>query len=153
MVSLRAERVKEDQKQFACHLLSHSRHSSRETNTRNGSPYLFAKVRGKWTAQAAKQVFREIAVAAQDRGFCRVLYNAYVSSPETELHRFFLGETIAKHFGAAGIKLAGVSRRDLINTFGEDVAVNGGAVVRLAGERVNGTSLAFCCRVGVFGER
>jgi len=90
--------------------------------------HLIVRVSGEWIPDSVKLGIKDVAHAAQQRGFTRVLVDAQnLSAPQTGFYRFLAGEEAARRW--RGLKVAILYPEELINKFAEDTAVNRGAVV------------------------
>ena len=95
------------------------------------SGYLLVKVFVSWTEANATRVIDEANGEATKRGHVRLLFDLRNwSAPEMEMTRFFSGLHLAKvlhsHF-----KVAAFALPEAISNFGEDAAVNRGALFRI----------------------
>jgi len=93
--------------------------------------YLMAKISGQWTAESAKQVLEAMRSEAVARSLIHILIDAReVEKPKSEMTRFDTGEYVAKVLGFP-FKLAVVGKPEVYNRFGETVAVNRGACIKV----------------------
>jgi hypothetical protein len=104
---------------------------NRLTEYSNQNGYLLVKIAAPWTVQTAKQAIDEIKVEVAKRNYDHLLLDLNQwDKPDTELTRFLSGEYLAKVFRPP-FKVAAYSISGVINKFGEDVAVNRGAIYRI----------------------
>jgi hypothetical protein len=95
---------------------------------KEGDGHLIVRVAGEGTPDSVKLAIKDIAHAAQQRGFTRVLVDARnLSAPKTGFYRFLAGEEIARVW--RDLKAAILYPEELIDKFTENTAVNRGAVV------------------------
>ena len=74
-----------------------------------------------------QELLSQIITKAEEYKRTRILVDARaVSAPEQDFQRFLVGQLISKMFGPP-YRLAIVYKAELINKFGENVAVNRGA--------------------------
>lgn len=88
--------------------------------------YLFVRLEGEWTEEAAQQAIDGIAELAQTHGHSRVLVDALgFSEPTREFNRFLAGEHIANVWRP--LRVAVIYPERLITGFTENTAGNRGA--------------------------
>ncbi len=89
--------------------------------------YLLVEVRGEWTEAATQQALYAIKAEADRLGSQRLLLDLRgLSRPATEMVRFWSGRYLAQILPYP-FKVAAFAKPELINKFGETVAVNRGA--------------------------
>jgi len=94
--------------------------------------YLLVELSGEWDdTHEGVEINHLVSERAKDRGNKLILVDRRnLSEPITQNARYAAGETIAKLFGPP-FRIAFVLPHDEMTTFGEDVAVNRGATVRV----------------------
>ena len=95
------------------------------------SGYLRIRVLVSWTEANATRVIDEAHDEATKRGHVRLLFDLTKwLAPDMELTRFFSGLHLAKALDPP-FKVAAFGVREAITRFGEDAAVNRGALFRV----------------------
>ena len=90
------------------------------------SDFLLVTFNGLWTKDDMETSVKEIGIEAEKLKAKRILLNLRdLSSPLSEMNRFYAGELLASVLGK--YKIAGFAQTEKINRFGENVAVNRGA--------------------------
>lgn len=93
--------------------------------------YLYVKLAGPWTAEAALVSMRQIKVEADKHGIRTILLDfTDLMQPEDEMVRYHTGEYIADIFKTY-YRLGGFAQAFKINRFAETVAVNRNANFRI----------------------
>jgi hypothetical protein len=93
--------------------------------------YLFVIGTGRWTTRDAQEAIDSIYVELERRKFTRLLVDVReLSKPDHEMTRFFTGDHWANVFGEP-FKAAFIMLPDVYNGFGETVAVNRGAALKV----------------------
>ncbi|MGD0584611.1 MAG: hypothetical protein ABSA86_02395 [Oryzomonas sp.] len=93
--------------------------------------YLLVKMCGEWTTPAMRQALNEIKTEADHQGFKHLLFDmCELSRPDSEMTRFWSGEYVAQVLPPP-FKVAVFANPELVNKFGEDTAVNRGAIFKV----------------------
>ena len=104
--------------------------------------YLIVEVCGQWTDMAVKQAIEDLRDEANKRGFIRIFLDTReLLPPASEMTRFLTGEHAAKIWRPP-FKVAAIARRERINKFTENVAVNRGATLAVFSENLPCQSLS-----------
>ena len=91
------------------------------------SGYLMVEAHGQWTEYAAREQIDAVRYIAYIRRFTRLLLDVRdLSSPASDVTRFFTGEHIAEVLPPP-FRVAALARYEFNNSFSETVAVNQGA--------------------------
>jgi hypothetical protein len=99
--------------------------------------YLRVTVHGAYPSTSYPDLLRSILDEASKIGATRILIDCLgLPAPPSEMARFNLGVEIAALFGGR-FRIAILYRRDLINKFTEDAAVNRGANLRVTSEETD----------------
>ncbi len=99
-------------------------------NYKMTSGFLLVTFNGLWTTNDIESSIKEIGIEAEKRKTKRILFDLCgLSSPLSEMDRFYAGELIASFLGK--YKIAGFAQAEKINRFAENVAVNRGAQFRM----------------------
>ena len=93
--------------------------------------YLLVKVLDSWTKANATRVIDKALAEAEKRGHARLLFDLRNwLAPDMESTRYFSGLHVAKALHPP-FKVAAFASPEAINRFGEDAAVNRGALFRM----------------------
>lgn len=92
--------------------------------------YLFITAKGPWSLRSVRQAVKDIGEETRARGHTRILVDArLLDAPRIGFHRFLVAQEMSEQW--RGIKAAVVHSAELIDRFGEAIAINGGAHVRV----------------------
>lgn len=98
-----------------------------ELKFHNESSYLHVHASGDWTTKAAENMITRIREKALKENLtCIYIDCVQLSSPDTEMTRYFTGQAIARDLRYP-FKTVAVVREEVINKFAENVATNRGA--------------------------
>ena len=101
------------------------------TEYANEDGYLLVTAKGPWTTRSARQLIDEAKMEATQRGYRRVLFDlTRWTEPDSPMTRFYSGEYLAKVF-AYHLRAAAFALPTAIDKFGENTAVNRGALFRI----------------------
>ncbi len=90
--------------------------------------YLLVEASGKWDWEKINKMIVAIRTKADELRCHRILFDTRnLESPKAELHRFLIGETIAREWPPP-FKVAEVSRENTSSKLVENTAVNRGAI-------------------------
>lgn len=93
---------------------------------KTSSGFLLVTFNGLWAKNDIEISVKEIGIEAEKQKTKRILLDLRgLSSPPSEMNRFYAGEILASVLGK--YKIAGFAQADKINRFAENVAVNRGA--------------------------
>ena len=94
------------------------------------SDFLLVTFNGLWEKNDMEKSIKEIGFEAEKQNVKRMLFDLReLSSPLSEMNRFYAGELIASFLGR--YKIAGFAQAEKINRFAENVAVNRGAQFKM----------------------
>jgi hypothetical protein len=87
---------------------------------------LITVTRGRWEIEPMRMVVDRVAAECQARGYRRVLVDTLaLAGWLRDFDRYLIGQYIAEKL--QGVRVANLSRAEVINKFAENVAVNRGA--------------------------
>jgi hypothetical protein len=97
--------------------------------------YLLVTITGYWTTRAAEDAIDTIYSQARKTNLTWILIDiTQIPQPDHEMTRFFTGDYWANVFGDP-FRAAFVMDPDVYNGFGENVALNRGAIVKIFHEQ------------------
>lgn len=102
-----------------------------EASFKEEDTHLVAILRGKWDVPEMTRCIVQIRAKAMQSPQTRILADCRdVSAPATEFHRYLAGVDVARILPRP-FKLSVLYLEELVNRFGETVAVNRGADIRV----------------------